>query len=177
MDDSFVVRIKNPLPLVSFENRVEAVGRGLPLCVCLWRTVCKLVILGRTGHRPCYRAGARFRRPDCPFRRCARFDAVDGERGDALALGFETLDADVTLGVDVKRIAKILGAAISDAQTGVGLAGEQDEARGWVVADEAGMAVARRAFEGEPLDVREALLVGVKKDGSPDCVRGEFFDA
>ena len=107
----------------------------------------------------------------------AGFDAVDGERGDALALGFETLDADVTLGVDVKRIAESLGAAIGDAQAGVGLVGEQDKARGRVVADEARVTVARRTFESEPLDVREALLVGVKKDGSPDCVGGEFFDA
>lgn len=109
-----------------------------------------------------------------PAERFELFDAFDGERGDALALGFEALDADVTLGVDVKRIAKILGAAISDAQAGVGLVGEQDKARGRVVADEARVTVARRTFESEPLDIGEALLVGVEEDGSPDRVRREL---
>ena len=157
-------------------------GRGLfvgeePVCVPvgLWRI--GVVLRGVRVATVVAAAGVFRGFVGWPAERFELFDAFDGERGDALALGLEALDANETFGVDVERVAESLGAAIGDAQAGVGLVGEQDEARGRIVADEARVAGARRAFEGEALDVGVALLVGVEEDGGPDRVRREFLDA
>ena len=96
------------------------------------------------------------------------------ERGDTLALGLVALHADELFHIDVEGFAEHIVASEGHPNARIHHIGEQDELALLVLAQEAQLA--GRSLEGESLEVRIALLVGIVEGSTPHLVRVELLD-
>ena len=111
------------------------------------------------------------------FRIAERHQLGDGihlECGDALAFGLVALHADEFFHIDVEGFAEGVASSEGHSDAWIDHIGEQDELALLVLAQEVQFLVGR--LEGESLEVRITLLVGIVEGGTPYLVRVELLD-
>ena len=95
--------------------------------------------------------------------------------GDALALGLIALGADKRLGIQLRRLAALVGPTEGDLQPRIGGIGEQQQTAVLVLARKA--LRLSRGLQGETLDIGKVLLVGIEEYGAPHLVGHELLYA